>query len=111
MSATGAEAILELIGGQKDVRNYLRGLEEGSESDQDARRAMLAAIESMPGAGIHPAMAAACPYLYGQACLLMCRLWSDAEDGAQASIARQLNGIILNLRYDPRNKEDENEVT
>ena len=102
-----AVEILGLIGSQDDVRRYLRGVEAGSETDQDAQRAMLAAIRSMPGAGIYDAMAKAEPELYAQACLMLCRLWTDAEDGAEEKIMRQYNAIILQLRYHEKNVKEE----
>lgn len=101
---TPAEATLELLGGQETVRAYLRGLEEGSEADADARRAMLAAIGAAEAAGIQPVMARHEPYLYGQYCLLLCRLWADAEDGAEPAITRQAHSLCLQLRNDPRNQ-------
>ena len=97
------EEILELIGGQSAVRDYLRGVEEDSETDRDAHRAMLSAIASATASGITPAMARAEPELYGQYCLLLCRLWTDAEDGAAEAIVRQTNVLVLQLRHDARN--------
>ena len=97
------EEILELIGGQDIVRDYLRGVEEDSETDRDAQRAMLAAIASAGAAGVKPAMAAAEPQLYAQYCLLRCRLWSDAEDDRADAIMRQSNAILHQLRTDERN--------
>lgn len=95
--------ILEALGGQDIVRDYLRGVEEDSETDRDAERAMLAAIASATAAGVLPAMAAAEPELYAQYCLLRCRLWSDAEDANVAAIERQTNAILYQLRSDERN--------
>ena len=95
--------ILELLGGQDVVRDYLRGVVEDSETDRDAERAMLAAIASAGAAGVKPAMAVAEPELYAQYCLLRCRLWSDAEDASVAAIERQSNAILHQLRTDERN--------
>ena len=103
---TNAE-ILELLGGQAVVRDYLRGVEEGSETDRDAERSMLAAISAASAAGIRPKMAAAEPELYAQYCLLRCRLYADAADEQAAMIERQSNAILHQLRYDPRNDETE----
>lgn len=100
-----AEAVLSLIGGEGSVRNYLRGIEEGSETDKDAQRSMLAAISGMRAGGVYGIMAQWEPALYAQACLLMCRLWVDAEDGKAPEIIRQYNSIVLQLRYDERNVE------
>lgn len=102
-----ASEILSLIITQEDVRNYLRGVEEGSETDKDAQRTMLTAIRFMPGAGVYDAMAAAEPELYAQACLLLCRMWTDAEDGMEEKILRQYNAIILQLRYHKKNAKTE----
>ena len=99
---TNAE-VLEILGGQAVVRDYLRGVGEGSETDRDAERAMLAAIASAGAAGVLPAMAAAEPELYAQYCLLRCRLWTDAEDANVAAIERQTNAILHQLRSDERN--------
>lgn len=98
-----AQGVLALLGGEPAVREYLRGIEEGSEADKDAQRSMLAAIESMRAGGVHDVMATVKPRLYAQACLLLCRLWSDAEDTSEASITRQHNAIVLQLRYDEKN--------
>lgn len=103
---TAAE-ILSLISTQDDVRNYLRGVEKGSETDKDAQRTMLTAIRFMPGAGIYDAMAKAEPELYAQACLMLCRLWADAEDGVEEKIMRQYNAIILQLRHHEKNVKEE----
>lgn len=100
------DAVLALIGGEQCVRDYLRGVEEGSETDRDALRAMRAAIEGMRAGGVYDSMAAAAPAQYAQACLLMCRMWTDAEDGAVPGIVRQYNAIVLQMRYDPRNEEE-----
>ena len=101
---TNAE-VLEVLGGQDIVRDYLRGIEEDSETDRDAERAMLAAIASATAAGVMPAMASAEPELYAQYCLLRCRLWSDAEDANLDAITRQSNAILHQLRYDTRNTD------
>lgn len=101
-----ARDVLALVGGQQDVRAYLRGIEEGGEADRDAERAMLAAISSMRAADVHDVMAAEEPELYGQAALLFCRMWTDCEDAGAEDIMRQINPLILALRYDKRNKED-----
>lgn len=101
-----AEQILERIGRQECVRRYLRGVEPGSETDEDARRAMIAAIHSMRASDIHDAMAEASPELYAQAALLLCRMWTDAEDGVADKIIAQYRSIALQLRYDKHNTEE-----
>ena len=101
------DEVLELLGGQAAMREYLRGVEEGSETDKDARRAMLAAISSARAAGVYPAMAVAEPELYAQYCLMQCRMWTDAEDAAADAIMRQHSAFCLQLRHDPRNVSDE----
>lgn len=106
MSGMTVDDILKLIGGQDVVRAYLRGVDPGSETDKDAQRAMRAAIGTVRAAGVHDVMAAAEPDLYGQACLLLCRMWTDAEDAAAAGIAAQYNAVVLLLRTDPRNCAD-----
>lgn len=106
-----AEDILIRIGGEPIVQDYLRGMEEGSEAWRDARRAMLTAISAMRPSGVHPAMAAAEPYLYAQACLLLCRLWADAEDGVDEKIMRQYQQIKHLLAYDGRNVPEEDAGT
>lgn len=103
------DAVLAHISREDDVRNYLRGVEAGSETDKDAQRSMLAAIEYMRGSGVYDAMAMACPYLYGQACLILCRMWTDCEDSEAPKLERQYNAIILSLRYDEKNVKEVNE--
>lgn len=100
------DAVLALIADEDDVRNYLRGVEAGSETDKDAQRSMLAAIEAMRGGGVYDAMAKACPYLYGQACLIKCRMWTDCEDGEAPKLERQFSAILLALRYDEKNVKE-----
>lgn len=104
MGSMSARDVLALIGGQDAVRAYLRGIEAGSETDRDAERTMIAAIDSMRAADIRDAMAEASPELYAQAALLLCRMWTDAEDGVADKIIAQYNRVILNLRYDERNR-------
>lgn len=99
------QEILEALGGQSIVRDYLRGVEAGSETDRDAERSMLAAIAGATAAGILPVMAEAEPALYAQYCLLRCRLFADAEDDREPQITRQANALALQLRLDPRNIE------
>lgn len=101
-----ADAVLALIANEDDVRNYLRGVEEGSEIDKDAQRSMLAAIEYIRGGGVYDAMAKACPYLYAQACLILCRMWTDCEDSKALQLERQVNAILLSLRYDEKNVKE-----
>lgn len=96
------------LGGQERVRRYLRGVEEGSELDQEAMDNMEAAVESLRAAGVYDAMADCAPKLYAAAALLFCRQLTDAEDSAQEAIYAQHVRLVLQLRYDPRNiKEDE----
>ena len=99
-----AQEVLEILGGQEAVRVYLRGVDPGSEVGRDAQRSMLAAIAAMRGAGVQDAMAQAEPELYAQACLLLCRMWTDAEDGAAEKIVDQFRSAMLALRYDNRNQ-------
>ena len=97
------------LGGQERVRRYLRGVDEGSELDLEAMDNMEAAVESLRAAGVCDAMAACAPKLYASAALLFCRQLTDAEDSAQEAIYAQHVRLVLQLRYDPRNKkEDEN---
>lgn len=107
MAAMTAQEALKLIGGQDTVRAYLRGVEAESDMDRDAARAMRAAIAAVRGADVHDAMIKAEPDLFAQACLLLCRLWTDAEDGAAAPIAMQYNAVMQLLKNDPRNKQEE----
>jgi len=100
------DAVLALITEEDDVRNYLRGVEAGSETDKDAQRSMLAAIEYMRGGGVYDAMAEACPYLYGQACLILCRMWTDCEDSEARGLERQYNAILLSLRHNEKNVKE-----
>lgn len=100
------DAVLALITEEDDVRNYLRGVEAGSETDKDAQRSMLAAIEYMRGGGVYDAMAEACPYLYGQACLILCRMWTDCEDSEAPKLERQVNAILLSLRHNEKNVKE-----
>lgn len=99
-----AQGVLELLGGISIVRDYLRGVDEGSETDKDAQRSMLAAIDTLRSAGVHDAMAAAAPEQFAQACLLLCRMWTDAEDGVSEKLLTQYNHLALALRYDERNE-------
>ena len=50
------EKIIALIGGNETVRDYLRGIEPGSEADRDAMRAMRAAIARMRAGGVRDVM-------------------------------------------------------
>lgn len=106
MAGKSAREVLDLLGGVDAVRNYLRGVEPGSETDLDAQRSMLAAIGKVRGAGIHDVMAEREPELYAQAALLYCRMWTDAEDADAEKIQGEINDIILTLRYDKENKEE-----
>ena len=103
-----AQDVYDLLLTQQDVRDYLRGVEEGSETDRAAQRAMLSAIGFMRGSGIHDIMALEDPEQYATACLLRCRLLVDGATGAEAEdIRRQYNEIVLQLRYDEKNTENE----
>ena len=96
------------LSGQERVRRYLRGVEEGSELDQEAMDNMEAAVESLRAAGVYDAMAARAPKLYAAAALLFCRQLTDAEDSAQEDIYAQHVRLVLQLRYDSHNiQEDE----
>lgn len=107
MAVKSAQEVLNLLGGVDAVRNYLRGIEPGSETDQDAQRSMLAAIAMLRGSGgVHDVMAVCEPELYAQAALLRCRMWTDAEDMKAEEIQAQIDQIILDLCYDERNKEE-----
>lgn len=98
-----AQEILDKIGGQEAVRRYLRGVEAGSETDLDAQRSMLTAIGSLRAAGVHDVMVDAEPEMFAQCCLLLCRMWTDAEDGVSEKILTQYTDQMLQLRYDSRN--------
>lgn len=100
------EVLDELLGGVSTVRDYLRGIDEGSETDRDAQRSMLAAIDSLRSAGVYDAMAEAAPEQFAQACLLLCRMWTDAEDGVSEKLLAQYNALALQLRYDERNNPE-----
>lgn len=103
---TPAKEILASLGGVEIVRNYLRGLEDGSETAKDAERAMLSAIEDMQDSGVPDDAARRRPNLYAQGALLLCRLRTDAEDADAEKIERQYNGIVLKLRYIPDEEEE-----
>ncbi len=103
------ELITKYLGSENRVRRYLRGVEAGSELDQEAMDNMEAAVESLRAAGVYDVMAACAPKLYAAAALLFCRQLTDAEDSAQEAIYAQHVRLVLQLRYDERNiKEDEN---
>lgn len=104
--------VLTLIGGEAVVRDYLRGVEPGSEIDRDAMRAMRAAIARMRAGGVRDAMAEYEPELYGDACLALCQMRTDADTQSAPVLARQASDIMLLLRTDKRNIDDnEGEVT
>ena len=105
------DEILAHIGGEAVVRDYLRGVEPGSETDRDAMRAMRAAIARMRAGGVYDVMARHEPELYGDACLALCQMRTDADTGAAPVLARQASDIMLLLRTDNRNNDDEGEVT
>lgn len=105
-----ASEILDILGGESIVRNYLRGLEDGSETALDAKRAMLSAIEELQSNEVPDRMAEISPNLYATACLLRCGQDTDSDYGNADAIERRYNGIVLKLRHDPRGKE-ENEVS
>ena len=99
----------EYLGGQERVRRYLRGVEAGSEVDQEAMDNMEAAVESLRAAGVYDVMAEVSPRLYASAALLFCRQMTDAEDSAQGDIYAQHVRMVLQLRYDERNVKGEND--
>ncbi len=104
------EVVEQYLGGQERVRRYLRGVDAGSELDQEAMDNMEAAVESLRAAGVYDVMARCAPKLYAAAALLFCRQLTDAEDSAQEAIYAQHVRLVLQLRYDARNqKEDDNE--
>ena len=103
------ELIDTYLGGQERVRRYLRGVDAGSEVDQEAMDSMEAAVESLRAAGVHDSMARCAPKLYASAALLFCRQMVDAEDGAQGDIYAQHVRMVLQLRYDDRNVKGEND--
>ena len=97
--------ILQLLGGQQTVRDYLRGVEEGSEADRDAQRAMLAAIARVRAGGVADSMAQEQPELYADACLKLCAASADTDAASASALERQAQGIILLLRTDTKNDE------
>lgn len=101
------ELIAKHLGGENRVRRYLRGVEAGSELDQEAMDNMEAAVESLRAAGVYDVMAKRAPKLYAAAALLFCRQLTDAEDSAQEAIYAQHVRLVLQLRYDPRNIKEE----
>ena len=105
------DEVLLLIGGEAVVRDYLRGVEPGSETDRDAMRAMRAAIARMRAGGVCDVMAQYEPELYGDACLALCQMRTDADVQSAPVLARQASDIMLLLRTDNRNNDDEGEVT
>lgn len=105
------DEVLTLIGGEAVVRDYLRGVEPGSETDRDAMRAMRAAISRMRAGGVCDVMARHEPELYGDACLALCQMRTDADTQSAPVLARQASDIMLLLRTDNRNNDDEGEVT
>lgn len=100
-----AEEILGLLGGERAVRDFLRGIEEGSETAREAQRSMLSAIEEMQGAGVPDRMARLSPNLYATACLLRCAQDTDCDYTQAEAVEMRINGIILKLRNDPRGYE------
>lgn len=101
------EDVLGLIGGEEDVRNFLRGVEPGSEMDKDALRAMKTAIERLREGGVCDEMARHRPYLYGQACLTQCELLTDAQGAEADRLERLYNSMLLQLRHSRHNHENE----
>lgn len=99
--------IEDYLGGQERVRRYLRGVEAGSEIDQEAMDNMEAAVESLRAAGVYDAMAKCKPKLYAAAALLFCRQLTDAEDSSQEDIYAQHVRLVLQLRYDDNNVKEE----
>ena len=97
------------LGGQERVRRYLRGVEAGSEVDQEAMDSMEAAVESLRAAGVYDSMARCAPKLDASAALLFCRQMVDAEDNAQGDIYAQHVRLVLQLRYDERNVKGEDD--
>ena len=104
------DEILAHIGGEAVVRDYLRGVEPGSETDRDAMRAMRAAIARMRAGGVCDVMAQHEPELYGDACLALCQMRTDADVQSAPVLARQASDIMLLLRTDNRNTDEEEEV-
>lgn len=104
-----AQEVLDLLLlTQQDVRDYLLGVEEGSQTDRNAQRNMRSAIGFVRGGGIHDAMAIEEPDQYATACLLRCRLLTDGLTGKDAEdVEHQYNAVILQLRYHEKNNEEE----
>lgn len=103
------EEILEAIGGVQTVRDYLRGIEPGSEADRDALRAMRAAIDRLRAGGVHDVMATVMPDLYGDTCLAYCQLRTDADEALAPVLRAQLTDGIVILRSDSKNIDDKGE--
>lgn len=101
------DEILTLIGGEDAVRDYLRGVEPGSELDRDAQRNMLAAISMVRAGGVHDGMAQLEPELYGAACLAYCGMMTDGDN--RADDERTAAMMIRMLRTDSRNDTIEEE--
>ena len=104
------EKIIALIGGNETVRDYLRGIEPGSEADRDAMRAMRAAIARMRAGGVRDVMAEHEPDLYGDACLALCQMRTDADAQSAPVLAQVASDIMLLLRTDEHNNDEEEEV-
>ena len=65
----------------------------------------------MRAGGVCDVMARHEPELYGDACLALCQMRTDADTTSAPVLARQASDIMLLLRYDNRNNDDEGEVT
>lgn len=99
------------IGGTQTARDYLQGIVEGSEAARDADRALRAACSYLRGSGVKYAMAAEEPELYAQAAFMLMADFTEstgnAPEGTRDAAYVGTRQILLQLRYDKRNKEAE----
>lgn len=103
------DEVIGKIGGTLAAHDYLQGIVEDSEAARNARRALLAAIQYMKGAGVKYATAAAVPELYAQCAFALMADWSETAgneiEGARTKVSIGTRQILLQMRYSKENRE------
>lgn len=103
------DAAVAAVGGTQAAFDYLQGIVEDSEAARDAKRALKAAMQYMKGAGVKYAMAGLSPELYAQCAFMIMGDWTEnvgnTAEGARPPLSIAARQILLQLRYDKKNKE------
>lgn len=105
------DKLLSAIGGTQTAHEYMEGVVPGTEHARNIDRNVKAACAYMRGAGVRDAMAEAEPELYATAVFQIAADWSEnpgqSAEGTKSPLSIAARQIILQLRHDKRNKEEE----